>query len=418
MGKYLQRLCLTVTCCILNFCSSVAPKPLPVLLTSDARIGSPNVVFGEDFYAVQSANWAVKNSNLHPIMPMATGNLDFSFGPDIAKVDSTIAALKPLYHRTHIINTTCVRDGNCGNYEIGHGYNKATFDAAIKAHNQKILNFLKARVTLYKALSIKYPGTTFLMSPALEHDLSKESWNILADTILSVWPDVQLVNSPDANIAVSVYKGSWIERHTNNFPLDADIVSLDGADATDINITAYRDRVLNAPHVKIALSWTLGFNCRVKTWIDPRARKNCPSRQTFELMSHIMEPVPNASPFTGIQCKKITPLNGDDIWKPLAESYSTPDPRQELPVCISGAFKAVDVNLIASNGMRVGTLGFYGAYGKQFRWYSGYKKGSRLSGYEFQKKAVATSGSPYTWIVQNGLCKGPFVPGRRGGITR
>lgn len=413
MGKCIQKIALFIAVGLLSCCTTKVVKKEPLL-----RVAVPATVFGRDFYALQSSHWNVKNTNMYPMTPMATGNLDNTFGAELIHVDSMLSALQPVFHRVHIINTTCVRNGNCGSYEIGYGYNKQTFNNAIKAHNKKILNYVVNKTTLYKNLSTKYPNTKFVVSPALEHDLDHVAWNILADTVLSVWPDAQLANSPDAGISISLYKGAWLERHGKNFPLDADIVSLDGFDATDIDIETFRNRVVTAPHVKVALSWTAGDNCRVKQWIDPRQRTNCPSRQTFELVSHITEPLPGAPKFTGGECKRITPINNNDIWKPLAESYPTPDPRQELPVLITGAFKSSDVQLLASNGMPVGRVAFYGPYGKLSRWYSGYKTGSHLSGYEFQKKAVFLTGSPYVWLMQNGVCKGPFVPGRRAGNFR
>lgn len=415
MERCVKFLYCIIAASLLSFCSTIEPVPTP----KQPELMQVNTLFGRDFYALQSQYWDIKSSNSYPMPLMATGNLDNTFGSDMEHVVSTLSVLHPFYHRVHIINATCIRNGNCGKYEVGYGYNKKTFDEAIKAHNKKILNYLKSRVSVYSDLQVKFPTTRFVVSPVLEHDLSIESWKILADTTLEIWPEVQLANSPDGGISAIKYKGAWIERHGKDFPMDADIVSLDGFDVTDIDSVAFRDRVLRAPNLKMAFSWTLGDNCRVKGWIDPRMRKNCPSSDTFELISHIMEAVPQAPKFAGKQCKKMSAFKSPDIWKPLAESYAnSKDSRQELPVLIAGGFKKANVNLLSSNGGQIGTLGFYGSFGKQLRWYSGYKKGSHLSGYEFQKRANASSGNPYIWMIQAGSCKGPFVPGRRGGATR
>lgn len=376
-------------------------------------------VFGRDFYAVQSKAWNVTASTKFSFSPMALGSLDGTFGVQLGPVDTVINALHPIYYRVHIINAVCIRNSNCGSYEIGHGYSKASFDVAVGKKDPRILNPFKARVAAYRDLAKKYPGTKFIVSPALEHDLSIKSWRVLANATVGVWPGVQLSNSPDGGVSIERYLGAWIERHGNSPQSDSDIVSLDGSDATQIDIAAFVNRVNRLPHVQFAQLWTAGDNCRASEWQDPRARTACPSSKTFELMSHIIDPLPVAPRFTGSQCKKIIPFKDPDIWKPLAETHVHYDPRQELPVTIFKGFSGQDLTVLSSGGNIVGSLGYYGSYLSQgLRWYSGYRAGSKSSGYELQKGAQAVSGSPWVWLQQRGTCKGPLITGRRFGLMR
>ena len=46
-----------------------------------------------------------------------------------------------------------------------------------------------------------------MVSPALEHQLSTEAWRILANETRSVWPGVQLVNSPYLGVVGERYLG-------------------------------------------------------------------------------------------------------------------------------------------------------------------------------------------------------------------
>ncbi len=415
MGHSYKRLLYSITFALaLTSCVTKAP------LTRELVLKTSQPVFGRDFYAAQSKFWNVKASIKYPMPPpMAIGTLDNTFGTALQPISTILTAFKPAYYRVHIINTVCVRNHNCGKYEIGYGYSKASFDIAVSKKDPKIIKPFKARVQLYKELSAQFSGIQFIVSPALEHDLSKKSWRVLADAVYSVWPGVQLSNSPDGGVGVETYLGSWLERHGSTPQSDADIVSLDGADATQIDIDAFLKRVRSFPHCKIVQLWTAGDNCRTNDWQDPRVRTHCPSSKTFQLMSHIIDPQPAPVGFTGTQCKKITPFKAPDIWKPLSESHIKPDPRQELPVTIFKGFKNGNLDVLSSNGQRIGSLGYYGTYLDQgYRWYSGYSGGSRSSGYEFQQGAAVNSGSPYTWLRQGGTCKGPFLGGRRQGLMR
>ena len=385
---------------------------LCIILFASPSYSEP--VIGQDYLALQSKYFAKQGAMQFLAGPVATGNLDNTFSSDTAPVATLLSVVQPKFHRVHLIDGPCIRNNNCGPYEIGKGFNKVTFSQALERGNPKIISYLKARALEYKVLSDRFPGVQFLVSPELEHDLSIKAFRNAADAVLSVWPNAQLVNCPDGGVAIERYKNALIERHGSAPQRDADVVSLDGADATDIDIAAFLKRTSGA---KVVFLWTAGYNCRTQLWEDPRARQNCPSNSTFELMAHLKDPVPAAPADKPNGCKTLVPFRNPDIWKPLAE-YAPKDPRSFLPVMIS-KFPKGALNIVAKNGVKVGSLGFYATYlDKGFRWYSGFNGGSKDGGYSFQKKAQTVSGSPYVYAQVGNQCKGPFLPGRRQGLYR
>lgn len=378
---------------------------------------------GQDFLAAQQKGFDLGQAAIYFGQNTASGNLDFTFGTDLTKLDAFLSATHPQMHRTHIINGTCIRGNNCGSYEYVKGFSVSSFDAAVKKSDKRILDPFKARVKAYHELALKHPETKFLISPVLEHQLSKESYRVLADAVLSVWIEgVQLVNSPMGGVAIERYKGAWVERHGTASIKDGDIVSFDGAGATDANIPAFLSNTKNA---KIVLVWERQYNCRTNSpkWVDPRARIACPRPVDFELLSHILDTRPAKVAFSGgVACKSVKPFAPPYIWKPMAEDTGGKDARKNMPVALISGAKGINISVLSSNGASVGTLGRYDRDMKpptQTRYYSSYAGGSKLSGYQFEKRAAIASSSPWVWVrLVSKACFGPFIPGMRGGLTK
>ncbi len=355
-------------------------------------------VIGQDTLALMQKNFQWKNYNAET---RALSVLDWTFGDDFRAVENALRETKPAYFRVHLVNTTCVRNGNCGPYEPVAGYTVASLDRAVLRHDAKLIEWVQSRTRLYRDLASHYPATTFLVSPALEHNLSKDAWRILADTVVAQWPGVQLVNSPE-KLPVERYRGSWIEGHGALAPTYVDINSLDGQDATDIAIAPWMKRFTN---IKVLYVWSRGYNCRnTGPWEDPRARTSCPTRATAELLAHITD-ARGAPPRPLSSCKPL-PFKSPDIWKPLAEDKGTGDPRANLPVLILTAAKT-KVEVVRDDGRVAGFLAYYGPYkGTQNRYYSG-QIGSGQSGYQLSKD--------WAYLRQGKKCWGPLITGRRQG---
>lgn len=338
----------------------------------------------------------------------ALGVLHWTFGSDTSRLRSYLNRVEPQTVRVHLINTTCVRNQNCGTYEIGYGYTIKTFDSAVRNKKKDILTFVSQATKVYEELSAKYPDTRFLISPALEHNLSQKAWRVLADTVLEVWPTVRLVNSPLDTSRGERYRGAWLEGHGPYSSTEVEINSLDGVDATDIAIGSWLKRFNK---IKVLYVWSRSYNCRNQgPFEDPRKRDSCPTRATSELLAHITDyrGVAPRHPPPGT-CTTISPFKSPSIWKPLAEDKGTGDPRANLPVLIFPGTKT-KVEVLGVDGSSKGYLGYYGPYqASNNRYYSG-QIGSGKSGYEFSKG--------YAWLRQGRKCKGPLITGRRQGAFR
>lgn len=373
-------------------------------------------IYGQDFYAIQSKNWNNELAIRYNTGLKASGNISNTFGASLDSIRLLLTKVHPLYYRAHIWNTTCNTNGNCYPYELTYGFSNNSLDYAVSHKNTNLFAGFTREVRKYRDLSIEYPNTTFLISPGVEHHLSKKSWRILADKVKEVWPEIQLVNSPGAGVAYERYRNAWIELHGGTPPLSADIYSLDGTDATDIDINKYMRRTSGA---KIVYFWSRSYNCRDQgPFEDPRKRTSCPIDSTFDLMAHIGDTRGPPPTFEGIGCRIIKPFKAPNIWKPLAEDKGNGDSRANKPVAIINP-KEDKVRMLDYLGNTVGSLGFYGSYqGILYRYYSAWRRGTGEGGYEFERAAIRSSGNPYTFIESNKTCTGPIISGRRQGSYR
>lgn len=384
------------------------------LILVSRAFGEPE--YGQDYLALQHQRFDVRSASqvLAPGTPV--GVLDKTFGEGADHLKFILDSVRPKFVRVHIFNTTCVRNQNCGRYEIVYGYTKKSLDEAIRRRDRRLLEAFRKRVAIYKALAGGASETRFIISPALEHDLSKEAWRILADNVLAVWPDVQLDNSPDGGIDVERYKGAWIERHGTSPQAGADIVSTDGAEVTDTNIRALKTRTKLS---KIVFAWSRGFNCRSNspTFVDPRARKDCSDRGVLDEVSHIFVERGTPPAYSGgAACQG---FKSPSTWKPLAEDTGNGDSRANKPVLIIRGFKNATVLVQDSRGNKVGSLGYYSNYlNVGLRYYSGFRGGDNASGYNYETRARANTGSPYVWLRQGKTCFGPLSTGMRQGTYK
>ena len=346
---------------------------------------------------------------------MPVGVLDVTFGSDTTVLGDLLSSTTPNYLRVHFLNNTCVRNRNCGTYEPLYGYTLSSLEAAILRKDPRILDPLKRRVTLYKGIADGHIETKFLLSPILEHNLKYPAWRVLSDAVREAWPGVQLVNSPMRGVAAEAYKGAWVEKHGNPAERNGKTYSLDGSEASDINIGAW---VRDTKGSIISFTWTRSYNLRTQglTWVDPRDRTAAPTRRILEEELHITDAAP-AKPTPTFRCN-FKKFDDTFIWKPLSEDKGTGDVRANYPVLIAKPQLSTAV-LVDYKGRTAAKLGYYGKYtdGRN-RYYSKYTGGSGLGGYQIQQKAKAQSGSPYTYFKVGNTCYGPILTGRRQGSYR
>lgn len=348
----------------------------------------------------------------------AIGLLDWTFGQRIGNLRAFAREAVISSARIHLINGVCIRNQNCGEYEVGYRYTLSGFNQLVLNRNPKVILHIKKRVKLYRDFfTYEFPSIKPLISPILEHNLTKEAWRILADTVKSEWPEVQLVNNA-MNDQGERYRGAWVEDHGNSGLIQgADIVSTDGVEIMDINSIKY---VNDTNRSRIAFRWSRRNNCRAQgNFVDPRARKDCLTKREAEQQTHVTDKLPEAPRKTFNCGSGDWAFSNAEIWKPLSEDKGTGDERANLPVLITGKFGSGTVTLVDFRGNTIGKLGYYGKFTDgRLRFYSGYGAGSGSTGFQFQNKAMDTSGSPYTWAKQGSKCIGPFAAGRRQGDYR
>lgn len=383
-----------------------------VIIHVPEKTGNERIFF-EDFLGAEQRNFNVEQAVKYIPKYTSFGYLDWTFSSKVSHFQHLLDVLRSDFVRVHLLNTTCVRNRNCGAYEPVAGYSISSLDKAIKNKNAAILRHVRERTLIYKAYGDAYFLTKFLISPALEHDLSAQAWRVLADTVKSVWPEVQLVNSALKNNGER-YKGAWRECHGKNPPKDCEITSLDGEDISDISISTW---IANTRGNRLTGKWSRSYNCRnqADNFTDPRKRNSCPKEYQFEELAHVTDdrgPAPKPT----FKCNFIA-FKAPRIWKPFAEDEGTGDKRANLPVAmVEGATSSVTV--VAYNGKSLGKLGHYGTFqGNLRRYYSG-AIGSGINGYRWEKLARAQSGYPHVWLKQGGKCWGPIVAGQRNGAAR
>lgn len=383
---------------------------LATTLTAFSAADSKRII-GQDYLAAQQPNFSSGYGGKYLAKNSAVGALDSTFGTDTNRIRNLLRYESPLYFRIHLINTVCIRNQNCGAYEIGRGYSIGSFNDAVRAKSSKILNYLSARVKFYCALQKEFPKTTFIISPALEHNLSREGARVLIDKTLELCPNVMVSNNPMTAVIGERYRGALLEGHGVD-PGSVDISSLDGIDGTDVDIRGWMSRTENN---FITYFWSRGYNCRHQgSFEDPRNRDSCTSKELIEGFNHITDI--RIAPKPQFSCS-FREFKAPNIYKPLAADHGAADTRANLPVLIMPGSKS-SVTLIAVNGRAIGKLAYYGAYNKtQNRYYSGYAGGSHVSGWSFEKRAKK-EGSNYVWLKLDNRCYGPIIPSFRQGSYR
>lgn len=345
------------------------------------------------------------------------GNLDFYFGADISRVTSLLNSGKFNFWRVHFLNGPGVNNGNTASYEITKGWSKAQLDSKIKNKDSTLKKYFFARVKLYCELIPKYPNIEFAFSPLLEGRVSAQSWEILNQwTVDACDKKFILINSPLEG--KNLTHGAKLESHGHRPDSAAYITSLDGIDATDINIKEWWERTSKNRWTGI---WGRSFNCRHQgSWEAGRSRTACPKDQQFEEYAHIVDERPQAPKLSYSQCKTTSAFKAPAIWKPESEDKGTDDKRKNRPVAIvkvSGA-RGGSLSVITYKGQEIGKLGYYGTFDSAgyHRWYSNFSPGTGQYGYRFEKAAKEKSGYPHVWLKKGNTCIGPVIAGQRNGL--
>lgn len=236
----------------------------------------PKRKIGQDILGLEHPKFNKKIIVKHFKKGVSIGYLDHTFSSRTAHLNYILRRVSPYYLRVHILNTVCVRNKNCGTYERLHRFTISSLDKAVYRKDKKVLDTFRERILFYKKLQTSFPKTFFLISPALEHNLSKKSWRVLADVAKEAWPDIQLVNNPLYGNP-DTYLGAWKEKHGNLPDSGVHISSLDGVSPYKIDVKKWlhhtRKEVITFMH-------SSEYNCRYgDVFVDPRKRTKCVSEK-------------------------------------------------------------------------------------------------------------------------------------------
>ena len=231
-----------------------------LLLTAYIALAqSTTRVVGYDYLAAQHKLFNAKKAIEFIPNNSALGTLDVTFGDSITPIRDLLNSRKFIFYRVHLINGPGLRNGVAAQNEITYGYNVSSFNSAVVARNPRIINYVKRRTIIYKNLQEKeFVDIKFAVSPMLEHNLSTAAYRVLADTVKSVWPSIQLVNNKLEGDG-ETYLGSWREHHGQNPRDNVQISSLDGEDGTDINVPKWLQETAAE---KYTFMWSRSYNCR------------------------------------------------------------------------------------------------------------------------------------------------------------
>ena len=384
---------------------------LAVLLLPAVVLASPRI--GYDTLASQHERFNTDAAVKFLPFGSPVTTLDSTFGRDVQKFWELVDGVRSETIEIVLINGTCIRNGLCQPNEFGHGYSTRSFDQRVRAGDSTIKAYIQKRALAYLPGITRRPWATVLVNIVLEHDLSPDAWQRLATWVREILPGVTLVNNPDAGIGIKPFPNTFVERHGNNPSGGAyDINSLDGIEASDIDIDKWLATVKGARLVKV---WSRVFNCRDQgAWKAPLLRTACPEAYNFEELAHITEKLPPAPQYVGPPCQ-VTAFKSPLIWKPLAEDKGIGDPRANLPVALIPDLASA-ISMVTNTGKVIATLTRY--RDPPMRYYSGYVGGSAFSGYGIERRAEKASKSRYTWMRVNRKCYGPLRTGRRQGDYR
>jgi hypothetical protein len=270
-----------------------------------------------------------------------------------------------------------------------------------------------------QALAVKYPSVKFMISGATEHKLSGKDSQKLYDALKKAAPNCEIVNNSLINVNL---KGAINEAHGANprRPGGRYIISMDGTSIDDIDLPAWKSRYRDA---EVLFVWDWQLNLK-KNKNDKTPRDKRKVRPSVRYIQNLVQQLDSAGapvsvpPTSGSLAKvcrnNIKPVGSFGLWKPASQDSG--GSREGKPVAISKSLgEKKTLSILNSNGGQIGTLGYYGSYGKGLRYYSGWKGGSNHSAKELQSKAQKTAGNPATYIKWGGGCVGPFLATQRTG---
>ena len=241
--------------------------------------------FGTAPYAIQQSNFNCA-AYLNSISDLPEVNIAWlwnTFGANTGCLDTVIRDGRFNSYQLHLINGVCLRNGNCGSYEVFAGLTVGQAESLVLARDPGLLgkitqsaseaaNFLSSRGIL---------GNSCFISPVLETDLSTEASSVIIDTVKPLFPGCTFVHNP-VNPTPRI-EGTLYEHHSENsvvgssciYNNDGFSVSV-GGDTSGfprfLSEVQVADQLKNNTTCELAFIWHHSYNCINGGFVDPRAR--------------------------------------------------------------------------------------------------------------------------------------------------
>ena len=199
------------------------------------------------------------------------------------------------------------------------------------------------------------------------------------------------------------------------------IVSTDGSNAYDIDVKAYQDTFKSGV---ITFLHCDRFNLRqhMEPGVKPPPPKTRTAFPDYNLLASVaalfMENRAHTAPAPTFKGKIIN-IKGPSVYKTHAEDkFGQKDPRALKPcLIVPGGKNPLDI--VTWNNVHIGKLSYFGAFQQGLnRYYSGYKGGIGLYGWQLAKKATSVSKYPVVYFRDGHNFYGPVDPTFRTGAFR
>lgn len=271
------------------------------------------------------------------------------------------------------------------------------------SHKIADVGVLQKRLPKYEKLAKQYPGVKFYVSHSCEYnEKNKVEIQKRVNLVANLCPSCQVVQSPMGGSPT--IPGFMLESHGTNAKADGGIVSADGNPLFDLDSEKWANRTKGSV---IQFSWGMRCNGLESNVHPPRPQRTAfPDAKYLRSLARILlpkGPVPTPT-FT----TKVIPIIDPLGMKSHGEDMPGDQSRDNKP-CLFLKKQTPTVDIVTFQGVKIASLGYFGTFpGGRFRYYSGWKGGSNLYGYEIAEKAKALSGYEWTWVRQGSTYYGPI----------
>lgn len=281
---------------LILFCSCSSkndPEPTPEYPSNNTKVGTAP-------YAIQHPRFDCE-TYLQSIKQMPGYNISWlwnTFGNERACLERLVNDPKLNAIELHLMNEVCVRNGNCGSYEILSGMSKSRVNELAEREEgwfrQRIVEYSNGAAAYIADIKGRRPDVSCYISPGLESNMTKKAMTNVTEWLRPMFPWCQFVFNPVHDTGERV-EGSHIEDHNPYRVLNSPcIFNTDGYSITFPEWGSLYPRNISHEQIPEVLGkfkscdiifyWHHSYNCiNPRQFIDPRARA-CDETIPFTLL--------------------------------------------------------------------------------------------------------------------------------------